>query len=75
MTSKIRYHGWHWYYGPGNDRDTNRQRPLATKAWAVLCWTVDGTGYASSACWVAPMTQESMTAQGKWGAEIIPDKY
>ena len=69
-TERIRYHGWHWYHGIGNSRDSDGVRQFYSQHWAVLCWTFEGIGYASSACWVAPLRQDEM--HGTWGPEIIP---
>lgn len=67
----VRYHGWHWWTGRGNDRHAQGHRPEFKDRWVVKCWVYKGVGYASSACWVKPLRQDEMK-DGVWGKEITP---
>lgn len=71
MEARIRFHGWHWWKGIGNDRTSEGKRPVVPKWWAVYCWKVEGAGYAASACWAEPLKQADMDPGG-WGDEILP---
>lgn len=71
MAARTRFHGWHWWRGIGNDRTWEGKRPIAPQWWAVYCWTHEGVGYATSACWREPLKQSDMDPSG-WNSEIMP---